>query len=107
MKLQRALVLDPADGLMLQSPVGNEAYCSAITGRDPLGVDDACTVQEWQMTFLEYTLENTPTKVRSECPKCKTPMYLARIAPDEPGFDRRFFECPRCQHVDIAQVKFK
>jgi predicted Zn-ribbon and HTH transcriptional regulator len=59
------------------------------------------------MTFLEYTLENTPIKARSECPKCTTPMYLARIAPDEPGFDRRFFECPRCQHVEITVVKFK
>jgi hypothetical protein len=59
------------------------------------------------MTISEYTLENTPVKGSPECPKCTTPMYLARIAPDEPGFDRRFFECPRCQHVETIVVKFK
>jgi hypothetical protein len=59
------------------------------------------------MTASEYTLENTPIQARSECPKCTTPMYLARIAPDEAGFDRRSFECPRCQHVETTVVKFK
>jgi hypothetical protein len=59
------------------------------------------------MTISEYTLENTPVKGSPACPKCTTPMYLARIAPHEPGFDRRFFECPRCQHVQTTVVKFK
>jgi hypothetical protein len=35
-------------------------------------------------------------------------MFLARIAPtNELDFDRRSFECPRCQHGQIALVKFK
>jgi hypothetical protein len=58
------------------------------------------------MRFSEYTLENTPLRTRQKCPACKAFMYLARIAPDEPGFDRRSFECPRCQHVEISVVKF-
>jgi predicted Zn-ribbon and HTH transcriptional regulator len=59
------------------------------------------------MRFSEYTLENTPIKASPQCPKCKALMYLARVAPDAPGFDRRSFECPRCQHVEISVVKFE
>jgi hypothetical protein len=59
------------------------------------------------MTFSEYTLENTPIHGRPECPKCTTPMYLARIKLDRHGFDLRTFECPRCQHVETALVQFK
>ena len=29
------------------------------------------------------------------CPKCGTPMWLARIEPDEPNYDRRTYECAR------------
>jgi hypothetical protein len=72
-----------------------------------LGVEDARTVQQRHITFLEYTLENTPIKARWACPKCTTPMYLACIAPDESGVDRGSFECPRCQHVETTVVKFK
>jgi DNA-directed RNA polymerase subunit M/transcription elongation factor TFIIS len=57
------------------------------------------------MTFSEYTLENAPIRARPECPKCTALMYLARITWDEPGCDRRTFECPRCQHVETAVVK--
>jgi hypothetical protein len=62
------------------------------------------------MTFSEYTLENAPVTARADCPKCTrhaTQMYLARIEPEKPGFDLRTFECPRCQHVEIAIVQFK
>ena len=31
-----------------------------------------------------------------ECPKCGSPMWLARIEPDSPGNDKRTFECPVC-----------
>jgi hypothetical protein len=50
--------------------------------------------------------ENTPIRARSECPKCGTPMYVARIVPDESGLDRRSFECPRCQHVETTVLTF-
>jgi ribosomal protein S27AE len=58
------------------------------------------------MTFSEHALKHAPITARPECPKCAAQMYLARIDPDEPGFDRRTFECPRCQHVEIAVVRF-
>ena len=61
---------------------------------------------ELQMTFSEYTLENTPINARPQCPKCAALMFLARITLDKPGFDLRTFECPRCHHVEAAVVKF-
>jgi hypothetical protein len=59
------------------------------------------------MTFSEYTLENAPISARPQCPKCTALMYLARVTLDEPGFDLRTFECPRCQHVESVVVDFK
>jgi hypothetical protein len=62
---------------------------------------------ESKMTFTEYTLDNTPINARPDCPQCAAQMYLARIEPEKPGHDLRTFECPRCQHVETAVVKFK
>jgi hypothetical protein len=59
------------------------------------------------MTFSEYTLANAPINARAECPTCTAHMYLARIEPEKPGYDLRTFECPRCQHIETAVVKFK
>jgi hypothetical protein len=59
------------------------------------------------MTFSEYALENTPINARPECSICSAQMYLAYIEPEKPGYDVRTFECPRCQHVEIAVVEFK
>ena len=53
------------------------------------------------------TLDNTPINARPDCPQCAAQMYLARIEPERPGHDLRTFECPRCQHVETAVVKFK
>ena len=59
------------------------------------------------MTFSEYTLANAPIIVRPECPTCTAQMYLGRIEPEKPGYDLRTFECPMCQHVERAVVRFK
>jgi len=45
--------------------------------------------------------------LRPPCPRCGTNMMLARIEPDEPGHDRRIFECPRCDHEELVVVKFR
>jgi hypothetical protein len=37
---------------------------------------------------------------RSPCTKCDAEMRLTRIAPTEPGFDLRTFECSICGNVD-------
>jgi len=42
---------------------------------------------------------------RPACPKCNAHMMLARIMPARPGFDRRMFECPRCDHLHEVMVE--
>jgi hypothetical protein len=43
---------------------------------------------------------------RPLCPKCARPMWLTSIAPaDEPGFEKRTFECPRCSEVESKIVR--
>jgi hypothetical protein len=61
---------------------------------------------ELKMTFTEYTQENAPINARPDCPQCASQMYLARIELEKPGHDLRTFECPRCQHIETAVVKF-
>jgi len=50
-----------------------------------------------------------PTPIPRPCPECKsTEMWLALIEPsDEPGYDRRTFECPRCQYSKVEIVKYR
>ena len=36
--------------------------------------------------------------LRPRCPKCESRMMLASITPGPEGFDRRTFECKRCDH---------
>jgi len=42
-----------------------------------------------------------------KCPKCGTHMWLARIEPDAPDYDRRTYECPECDHSVTEIVKYK
>jgi hypothetical protein len=37
------------------------------------------------------------------CPQCDTRMLLIRILPVSPGYQRRTYECPRCQH-EVTEV---
>jgi hypothetical protein len=43
---------------------------------------------------------------RPKCPKCGTPMWLARIEPDKPHHDKRTYECSACDNVVTEIVKF-
>jgi hypothetical protein len=40
-------------------------------------------------------------------PRCGTRMLLARIFPDRPGYNRRTYECPRCEYDLTEIVKLK
>ena len=33
-------------------------------------------------------------------------MWLRSIEPDKPGYDRRTFECPMCQHLIVKIIKY-
>ena len=41
------------------------------------------------------------------CPKCGAKMWLTRIEPYAPGFDKRTFECPTCESVVSETVKYR
>jgi hypothetical protein len=41
------------------------------------------------------------------CPQCGEKMWLARIEPDEPGHDKRIFECAGCEKVVSEVVKYR
>ena len=59
------------------------------------------------MTLFQPATPYSDTIPRPPCPKCSTKMWLARIEPDQPGHDRRIFECPECEHAESVVVKFK
>jgi hypothetical protein len=38
------------------------------------------------------------------CPKCRTRMKLARIAPGPRGFELRTFDCAKCDNVEQIAI---
>ena len=44
--------------------------------------------------------------MEAPCTKCGAKMTLARIEPDKPGYDRRTFECTKCNNVDRYIVEY-
>ena len=55
------------------------------------------------MHIFEPTL--SPNSERPLCLECGAKMWLARIEPVRPNYDKRTFECPACDYVEIAFVK--
>jgi predicted RNA-binding Zn-ribbon protein involved in translation (DUF1610 family) len=41
------------------------------------------------------------------CPKCGRPMVIVRIEPDEPGHQKRTYECSECELVENLIVKHR
>lgn len=41
---------------------------------------------------------------RPRCSRCQARMMLERVSPGPKGFERRLFECPRCDHVETSLV---
>jgi len=51
-----------------------------------------------------------PSNVQNErptCERCLARMWLARIEPEKPDYDRRTFECPECEHSMTEVVKYR
>ena len=40
------------------------------------------------------------------CPMCWARMWLTRIEPDKPGYDKRTFECAQCKFTMTETVKY-
>lgn len=54
--------------------------------------------------------QTTPSLYMTErplCPVCEHRMALEQIEPDKPGYDRRTFECPSCEHVETVVVRLR
>jgi hypothetical protein len=49
---------------------------------------------------------NRPEVEHPKCGKCGVSMWLARIEPDKPDFDKRTYECPVCENVVAEIVKY-
>ena len=41
---------------------------------------------------------------RHRCSRCQTRMMLERVSPGPIGFEKRLFECPKCDHVEITVI---
>jgi hypothetical protein len=41
---------------------------------------------------------------RPRCSRCRARMMLERVSPGPIGFERRLFECPRCDQVETSLV---
>jgi hypothetical protein len=41
------------------------------------------------------------------CPACGCTMWISLIEPYKPRYDRRTFECPRCNNIDVIVVRFR
>ena len=56
---------------------------------------------------LSHLISPNIDEGRPQCPTCGTRMWLAGVEPDEPGFDRRKYECPECDDELIQVIKYK
>jgi hypothetical protein len=48
-----------------------------------------------------------PLIERPFCPNRSSLMWLARIMPDEPGYDLRTFECPECGQGTVRKFRWR
>jgi hypothetical protein len=58
------------------------------------------------MTHIEFDPARLVLKLPN-CKRCGKIMFLARIEPEEPGHDKRTFECPQCENVISEIVKYR
>jgi transposase-like protein len=74
-----------------------------LVGLSTLGGND-----EWRSVMSQFaSFETRLVLSQPTCPQCGARMWLARIEPDEPGHDKRTFECPSCEKVVSEIVKYR
>lgn len=57
------------------------------------------------MDQRNFAVDQSPTIERPFCAGCDIPMWLARVQPNKPGYDKHTFECPVCHHETVVIVK--
>ena len=63
------------------------------------------SIEQWDMPQPQVAPSLFLTE-RPLCPVCEHRMVLEQIEPDKPGYDRRTFECPSCEHVETVVVRY-
>jgi transposase-like protein len=55
--------------------------------------------------LFQKSVSNLPGRIEPPgCPKCKTPMMLARLSPSRERFELQYFDCPKCDHEVTVEV---
>ena len=54
------------------------------------------------VTIFQPATPHSDLIKRPDCPKCRTTMRLFGIEAERPGYELRSFECPKCNHIEIA-----
>jgi hypothetical protein len=57
------------------------------------------------MAQRNFAVDRFPAIERPICTKCEIAMWLARVQPNKPGYDKRTFECPVCLDEMVVVVK--
>ena len=54
------------------------------------------------MTTYQPATPHSDSIKRPDCPKCGTKMRLFGIEAERPGYELHSFECPKCNHIQVA-----
>ena len=62
---------------------------------------------QWQCVAMRQFQVNSSSEdiVHPRCAKCGAPMWLTRLEPDGPGWEKHTFECQACQNEAIDIVR--
>jgi len=60
------------------------------------------------MTIYQPATPHSDSIIRPPCGKCGNRMLLAGLEPDdEPGYEKRTFECIICKNIESFVVEYK
>ena len=59
------------------------------------------------MTQSQDIVPGPEVTERPTCFLCATRMWLTRIEPDHPNYQKRTFECPVCDNSESLVVKYR
>ena len=67
----------------------------------------ACNSKTGVHARVLFHSASTDRRISQVPSKCSAQMWISRIEPDKPDHDKRTFECPACDGVMTAIVKYR